>query len=151
MRKRWRITSVVFCFVAVAFSLSAREPERSANVYPYGTTTCLQGNDGPGLRLFLKQRRSCQGNLSYPYLELHIKEHPIPVHKSISIGPENRAFRCVNPKESCKQALSGYLWFDHFEDSSGNGIHTDGHFELRFNTGGSESSFFEVDCYEPCG
>ena len=85
MRKRWKITSGVFCFVAVAVSLSAREPERPANVYPYGTTTCLQGNDGPGLRLFLKQRRSCEGKLSYPYLELHIKEQPISVHKSITI------------------------------------------------------------------
>jgi hypothetical protein len=150
MRKRWTKTSVVFCFVAVALSLSAREPERSANVYPYGTMTCLQGNDGQGLRLFLKQRRSCQGKRAYPYLELHIKEQPIAVHKSISIGTENGAFRCVNPKESCEQALSGYLWFDHFEDTSGNGIQTDGHYELMFNTGGSESSFFKTDCYEPC-
>jgi hypothetical protein len=151
MQKRWKITSVVFCLVAVAFSFSAREPERSVHVYPYGTTTCLQGDDGPGLRLYLKQYRSCQAKRSYPYLELHIKEQPISVHKSISIGTENGAFRCENPKESCEQALSGYLWFDHFEDTSGNGIQTDGHYELRFNTGGPESNFFKVDCYAPCG
>jgi hypothetical protein len=151
MQKSWKISNVAFCFVAVAFSLSAPEVERSANVYPYGTTTCLQAKDGPGLRLFLKQRRSCQGMLSYPYLELHIKELPISVHKTFPIGPENRAFRCMSPKEPCEPALSGYLWFDHFEDSSGNGIQTDGHYELRFDTGGSESSFFKVDCYEPCG
>jgi hypothetical protein len=154
VRTHWAATIVAACFIALAFSLFAREPKPSvnANAYPHGMTTCLEGAKGPGLQLFLKQDSRCEtGKPSHSYLEVDIREQPISVHKSISIGADNWAFRCANPKESCKQALSGYVWFDHFEDASGKGIQTDGYYELRFSTGESESGPFKVDCIAPCG
>jgi hypothetical protein len=87
----------------------------------------------------------------YPYLEVDIGEQPIPVHKNISIGGDNRAFRCQSPNESCEQALSGTVIFDHFGDTSGKAIQTDGYYDLKFGTGKSESSLFDVDCTAPCG
>jgi hypothetical protein len=145
-------TIVVSCVITLAFSSSAGEPKRSANgnAYPYGTTTCLQGDKGPGVQLFLKQYKRCEGKVSQPYLELDIREQSIPVHESISIGAQNWAFRCPNPKESCEQALSGSVVFDHFEDTSGKGIQTDGYYELRFSSGRSESGLFKVGCTAPC-
>ena len=153
MRTHRIVIVVTSCFIAVVLCLSATERKQplDANAYPYGTTTCLQGVKGSGVQLFLKQRRRCEGKVSQPYLEVDIREQPISIHKSISIGPENWAFRCLNPKESCEQALSGNVVFDHFEDPSGKGIQTDGYYELRFSSGRTESGLFEVDCIAPCG
>ena len=121
MRTPWTVTIVVSCFIAFALSSSAREQKRSANAnaYPYGTTTCLEGDKGPGLQLFLKQYSRCEGEVSYPYLEVDIREQPISVHQRIGIGAKNWAYRCRSPKESCEQALSGIVVFDHFEETSG--------------------------------
>jgi hypothetical protein len=145
-------TIVVSCFITLAFSSSAGEPKRSANgnAYPYGTTTCLQGDKGPGVQLFLKPYRRCEGKVSQPHLEVDIREQPILAHKSIIIGAENWAFRCLNPNESCQQASSGNVVFDHLDDTSGEGIETDGYYELRFSSGRSESGLFKVDCTAPC-
>jgi hypothetical protein len=82
---------------------------------------------------------------------MDVREQPISIHKSISIRADNRAFRCPNPKESCEQAQSGTVVFDHFEDTSGKGIQTDGYYELKFSTGRTESGLFKVDCIAPCG
>jgi hypothetical protein len=41
--------------------------------------------------------------------------------------------------------------FNHFEEPSEKGLQTDGWYELRFNTGLSETGRFKVDCVEPCG
>lgn len=153
VRTHLTATIVVSCVITLAFSSSAGEPKRSSangNAYPYGTTTCLQGDKGPGVQLFLKQYRRCEGRVSQPYLEVDIREQPIPVHKSISIGAENWAFRCLNPDESCEQALSGNVVFNHLELTSGKGIQTDGSYELRFSSGRSESGLFNVDCVAPC-
>jgi len=143
---------VASCVITLALSSSAGEPKRSANgnAYPYGATTCLQGDKGPGFQLFLKPYRRCEGKVSQPYLEVDIREQPIPAHKSISIGAENWAFRCLNPNESCEQASSGNVVFDHLEDTSGKGIQTDGYYELKFSSGRVESGLFKVDCIEPC-
>jgi hypothetical protein len=152
VRTHWIVTVVASCFIAVALSLSALEQKHpiNANAYPYGTTTCLQGDMGPGVQLFLKQYRRCEGKVSHPYLEVDIREQPIPVHESISIGAENWAFRCLTSKGSCEQALSGNIIFDHLEDTSRKGIQTDGYYELRFSSGRSESGLFKVDCMAPC-
>ena len=149
MRTLRIVTTVASCFVALAFSFSAPEPKRSenANAYPHGTTTCMEGSNGPGVELFLKQDSRCEGKVSYPYLEVDAREWPI--HKSIRIGAENWAFRCLNPKESCEQALSGNVIFDHVEGNLENG--TDGSYELRFSGGRSETGHFKVDCGIPCG
>lgn len=152
MRTRWSETALSSCLVALAVMSSGREQKPAdANGYPYGETTCLQGNSGTGLRLFLMQNRSCEGDISCPYLEVDITEKPIPVHKSISIRADNRAFRCRNAKESCEQAFSGEVIFDHFEDLSGKSLQTDGYYELKFSTGKSESGLFKVTCFAPCG
>ena len=152
MRTHWTVTIVVSCLIKLAFSLSAGEPKRSANenAYPYGSTTCLEGDKGPGLQLFLRQYSRCEGKISYPYLEVDIREQPIPVHQNISIAAENWAFRCTSAKDSCEQALSGNVVFDHLE-ASGSGLQTDGHYELKFSTGRAESGLFKVECLAPCG
>lgn len=153
MRIHWTVTALLSCLVAVAVTPSDGEPEAptGANVYPYGETTCLQGNSGTGLRLFLMQNRRCEGKVSCPYLEVDITEEPIPVHKNISIGAVDRAFRCRHAKESCEQAVSGDVIFDHFQEISGKSLQTDGYYELKFSTGSSESGLFKVTCYAPCG
>ena len=69
-------------------------------------TTCLQGNDGPGLRLFLRQTLRCEGKVTCPYLEVDVTEEPVPVQKDISIGNDSRAFRCPNAKDSCEQGFA---------------------------------------------
>ncbi len=153
MRTHWIVTAVVSgsVAVAVAVSLSAREPKPSdADAYLHGTTTCLQGGDGPGIRLYLENAR-CDGKVSCPHLELDIRQLPIWSHKDIVIGADNWAYRCPNPRESCQQALSGKVVFDHFEENARREIpRTDGHYELRFDSGGSERGYFIVDCLAPC-
>lgn len=148
MRRPWTVMTGVSCFIALAFSFSAPEPKRSenANDYPHGTATCLEGDNGPGVQLSLKQDSRCESKVSYPYLELDIRERPI--HRSISIGSDNWAFKCPNPKEGCEQALSGTIVFDHIEGNLENG--TDGSYELRFSGGRSETGHFKVDCSAPC-
>jgi hypothetical protein len=112
----------------------------------------MQGDGGPGMVLFLRRNTRCEGGTSYPYLEVDIREEPILVHKSITIGPDNWAFRCLSPKESCQQAASGRVVFNHLEKHlSGEEIQTDGDYELRFNNGPSESGHFKVDCSGTCG
>src|SRR5579864_3089693 len=100
MRTNWTATVVVCCFTTISLFLPAREPDRSvdANGYSHGTMTCMTGGDGPGTRLLFRQNRGCEGITSYPYLEVDITELPILVHKSITIGPDNWAFRCPSPK-----------------------------------------------------
>jgi hypothetical protein len=128
MRTLWIVTAVVSGSAAVAVSLSAREPKPpAADGYSHATTTCLQGGDGPGIRLYLENAH-CDGKVSYPHLELDIRQLPISAHKNISIGADNWAYRCPNPKESCQQALAGKIVFDHFEENAGKEIpRTDRH------------------------
>jgi hypothetical protein len=47
---------VASCFIAVALCLSAHEQKRpvNTNAYPYGTTTCLQGDKGSGCPALLE-------------------------------------------------------------------------------------------------
>ena len=148
MASHQKITALLCCLSGLALSLSAGQPN---GAYPYGTMTCLQGNDGPGLRLFLRQTFRCEGKVTCPYLEVDVSEEPVPVQKDVSIGTDNRAFRCRNAKDSCEQAVSGDVIFDHFEDISGKSIRIDGYYKLNFSTGKSESGLFKVTCFAPCG
>ena len=153
MQSYWVPIALLSCLGTFALSLPADEQKGSAPMksYPYGTTTCLQGNEGQGLRLFLRQKLSCEGRASCPYLEVDVTEEPVPVHNGIRIGADNRAFRCLNAKDSCEQAVSGNVIFDHFEDTSGASIRTDGQYDLKFSPGKSESGLFKVTCFSPCG
>src|SRR6185437_3393617 len=101
------VKGIAMC--SIALSLFAQETTQPAdsNSYSHGTLLCLQGNDGPGLRLVLTPTKTCEGRQSYPRIEIDIKEQPISVHKSIVIGPDNFAFRCSNAHESCEQFPSG--------------------------------------------
>jgi hypothetical protein len=141
------------CSVLIALSLFAHETKQhlDSNAYSHGTIACLKGNDLPGLRLLLTQKKTCEGRLSYPRLEIDIREQSVPVRKSIVIGPDNLAFRCLNPKESCEQLVSGELVFEHFEDRPKNNeiSGTDGHYELKFRTT-TERGSFKVDCVGMC-
>lgn len=150
--KKTRIVkTVALCLISIAISLFATETKQSvdSNAYSHGSLMCLQGIEGPGVRLMLT-RKKCEGGLAYPRLEIDIREQPVPVHKRIVIGPENGAFECLDPKESCEQFLSGELVFDHFESRSGNVEITDGYYELKLRTK-IERGHFEVDCYGTCG
>ena len=148
------VKTVALCSIPIAVSLFSHDAKQPADssAYSHGTILCLQGDDGPGLRLLLTQKHTCEGRLSYPRLEIDIKERPVPVRKSIVIGPDNLAFRCLNPKESCEQLVSGELFFEHFEDRSKKTeiSGTDGHYELRFRTR-TERGRFKVDCEGICG
>ena len=99
----------------------------------------------------MRQRHQCDGSETYPYLEMDIREQPIAVNQSLAIGDTNSAVRCLNPKKSCEQFVSGEIMFNHFEEISSKGIQTDGWYELRFSTGLPETGRFKVDCFEPCG
>jgi hypothetical protein len=120
----------------------------TGGAFPHGTATCLQGSEGPGLRLFLNQKKQCEGKVVYPYLDVYIRELPIKVGGVIVIGPENWAFRCVSSNESCEQSLGGKIVFNHYDAKSQ--VHSDGEYELRFKGGSSESGQFMVDCVAPC-
>jgi len=91
---------------------------------------CLKENEEPGLRLVLTKDKTCKGRESYPRLEIGIRERGISAHKAIIIGPDNGAFRCRSANESCEQALSGTVTFDHFPHNAAvNG--SDGSYDLQ--------------------
>ena len=123
-----------------------------SHAYSRGTITCLEGDNGPGLALFLGTDSSCvRLPPSYPYVEIDIRERPVPIGKVVTIGPENWAFQCRSSQESCEQALSGRVVFDHSADPSSKGAASTGHYELKFKNGRNESGDFEVVCSAPCG
>ena len=136
---------LVGAITVCGLSLSTGEM-RGGNVdtYPHGEITCLQGNEGPGIKLLLTQSNRCEEEMSYPHLEVDIKESQIKAHKSIVIGADNLAFRCLNPKDACEQSLG-----DHFQEKVGKEIRTDGAYDLRFRSG-IESGRFQEDCFAPC-
>ena len=148
MAKHHKVIPLLCCLSGLALSVPTSQP---TGAYPYGTTTCLQGNDGNGLRLYLRHKLGCEGKVTCPYLEVDVTDIPVPVQKRISIGTDNRAFRCHDARESCEQAVEGDVIFDHFEDISGKTIQTDGYYELKFSNGRSESGIFKVTCFAPCG
>jgi hypothetical protein len=88
--------------------------------------------------------------MSYPYLRIDIREQPIQAGTNIVIGGDNYAIRCRSAKQSCEQAISGTILFDHFEEFSGKDVRTDGYYELTFRTGRAESGLFKLDCMAPC-
>jgi hypothetical protein len=136
----------------VTVSLAANPTKRSV-AYSHGTLECLQGNDGPGLRLVLTETKTCEGRPCYPRLEIDVKVQPIPLHRSIVIDSENGAFRCIEPKQSCEQFLSGELVFEHFNAKPRNNkgmSTTDGHYLLRSRRG-TERGYFKVDGLGFCG
>jgi hypothetical protein len=145
------ITAAWIVSIAIFLFAGDRKDSSGPNAYSHGTTTCLEGCNGPGLELLLKQAASCEKSWQvYPHLEIEIRERPIRVHKSVIIGPENWAFRCLDPKESCEQSLSGKLVFEHFEENVGKEMPlTDGYYELRFRSG-TEQGRFKVECSAPC-
>jgi hypothetical protein len=153
VRREASVTFVILVSSAIALTLSARGTTGVVNAdgYAHGTTSCLQGNDGSGVRLRLRQSRGCESQAAYPYLEIDVRDQPVEANKRILIGDTNSAFRCQTPKKSCEQSLSGEVMFNHFEETSGKEILTDGWYELRFNTGLSETGRFRVDCIAPCG
>lgn len=141
----------VFALLFASLTLLSRlvGSQVGADTYSHGTTTCLEGNDGPGIKLFLTQKNLC-GTNAYPYTEIDIRELPVKVQKDIVIGPENWAFRCLNAKEACEQVPSGKIVFDHLENGSTAGLKTEGHYELKLRSGAVERGHFKVDCLVPC-
>jgi hypothetical protein len=123
--------------------------QTNADVYSHGSTTCLQGSDGPGIKLFLMQKNLCDTN-AHPYMEIDIRELPVKVQKAIVIGPENWAFLCLSAKEACEQIPSGKIVFDHLENGSTAGLKTEGHYELELRSGVVERGNFKVECVVPC-
>jgi hypothetical protein len=147
------IVAVVAVSVAVALAFFARAVRASetTSAYSHGETNCLQGNDGPGLRLRLRQNDRCgEGGVTYPYLQIDIRELPIAAHKNIRIGADNWARKCASPDEACEESLGGTITFEHFQETDGKHIQVDGSYKLRFRTG-AETGQFKVDCLAPCG
>jgi hypothetical protein len=152
VRTRWNLAAILPLFILLVSPLRGDDPKPSANAnsYLYATTTCIGGEGGPGVRVFLKQFRQCQGNTTYPYLRIDIREQSILAQKNIAIGGGNSAVRCLSARQSCDEAISGNILFDHFEEFSGKEIKTDGYYELKFKNGKAESGLFKVDCMAPC-
>jgi hypothetical protein len=83
-------------------------------------------------------------------LEIDIRESPIAVHRNILIGTDNWARKCPSANESCEEGSGGMITFDHFGETVGKHIQTDGSYKLRFRAGW-ETGQFKVDCLAPCG
>ena len=153
MRFGASVTLLLLFVAAVVLTLFASgkttEPV-NADGYSHGTMSCLQGIDGSGVRLRLRQRRHCDGEGSDPYLKIDIRELPVQVNTRITVGDISSAFKCRSPKGSCEQFRSGAVIFNHFEEINGKELQTEGWYELRFTTGLPETGRFKVDCYEPC-
>jgi hypothetical protein len=152
VRRGWNLCAILPSLILLVYPLRGDDPKPStnANAYLYATTTCIGGNDGPGVRLFLKQFSQCQGRTSYPYLRIDIREQPLLAQKNIAIGGDNSAIRCLSARQSCEPAISGDILFDHFEELSGSQLKTDGYYDLKFRAGRTESGLFKVDCMAPC-
>jgi hypothetical protein len=128
------------------------ETQVRAGAYSYTTTGCLQGTNGPGRAFYLTDKH-CTAFSSYPYLEIDIRQWPVPIGKAITIGPDNWAFRCLSSREGCAQAVSGTVVFDHSPDPTeptDHAIRSTGKYELKFQAGQIESGRFEVTCSVPC-
>jgi hypothetical protein len=153
MKLEAALTFLLLFGVAIALCLSAGGATRFANAdgYSHGTQACLQGRDGQGIRLRLREHRHCEGQVTYPYLELDIRDLPIAANQSITIGEDNLAFICQKPEKSCQQFRSGEIMFNHFEQTSAKGIQTDGWYQLKSGNDRPETGRFNVDCIEPCG
>jgi hypothetical protein len=152
VRRRWNLCAILLSLIFLVHPLRGDDPRPSAtaNAYVYAITTCIGGEGGPGVRLFLKQSSQRQGRTSYPYLRIDIREQPILAQKNIAIGGDNSAIRCLGARQSCDQAISGNILFDHFEDFSGKEVKTDGYYELKFRTGRTEGGLFKLDGMAPC-
>ena len=151
MRLLSNLAAILTSLLLLVCALHGDDPKSSANhAYPYATVACIGGQDGPGVRLYLKQFGQCQGRISYPYLRIDIRQQPIPVQKKIVIGDDNSAIRCLSASQACEQATSGNILFDHFDEFSGKEVKTDGYYELKFRTGRTESGLFKLDCMAPC-
>lgn len=77
--------------IATALRISSGEVRGAEQAigYSHGETDCLQGNEGPDIRLRFGQHNRCEANVSYPYLEIDIREFPVALRKSITIGADN--------------------------------------------------------------
>jgi hypothetical protein len=136
--------------VALAFYADGVRASETESADSHAETSCLQGNDGPGLRLRLRQTSRYEGRVTYPYLQIDIRELPIAIHRNIQIGEDNWARKCPSSNEACEESLGGTVTFDHFEETDGKHIQTDGSYKLRFRAGW-ETGEFKVDCLAPCG
>lgn len=148
-----RPIGTLLLLLPLAAFMSADEAAKqvSSNAYTHGFTTCLEGSDGPGTVLFLRPDPECNSRMIYPYLEIDIRERPVPTNQKIIIGEKNWAFQCLDAKSACQQFSSGALMFNHFESVDKKGIHTDGWYELRFASKAPETGTFSADCVAPCG
>jgi hypothetical protein len=142
-------------FAALLASLTPltflQEKQAASSPYSHGTMTCLGEKNTPGIRLFLTPTNGCRAN-PYPRLEIEIREMPIAVPKSIVIGPDNFAFRCLNVDESCEQIPRGKVVFEHLENVQQGGLKSRGRYELTLRGGAKiiEMGGFVVDCLIPC-
>jgi hypothetical protein len=148
MRMREMAAIMIASSMAITLCVSAGEARQSGNGYRYGSVTCVQGANGPGVSLRLRRDNDSAVMNPYPYLDIDIRELPVAVRKPITIGPDNWAFRCLDQKESCEQALSGTIGFDHFEDYSRKPVSpdgtTDGYYDLKFKNGGYAKGRFKA-------
>lgn len=126
--------------------------ETHVETHPYATSNCINGSNGPGKAFYLGKEKGCPKAIpSYPYLEIDVRERPIPIGKAITIGPDNWAFRCPSSHDGCAQAPSGTVVFDHSTDPTWpDGVASTGRYELKFQGGQIESGHFEIVCSLPC-
>lgn len=147
-----RVATMVFLLFWVSEFEARVGPQVPADTitFSHGVMTCLQGGSGPGTRLILTQKQTCQGGNRYPSFEIDIRQIMPHAPQVIAIGPDNWAFNCPSPKESCTQFMTGKVVFEHFKQPVKNEpALTDGYFELRSRSS-TEHGRFKVDCFAPC-
>lgn len=133
------------------FAHDERNPV-ATNRYPHGELTCLEGDGGPGLILFLRKTEQCTVKAPNLHLEAYLREPPIRARKTIVIGEVNLAFYCEDPNGSCRQFASGTVVFDHYDQPGKHGTdRTDGSYEFRATDGRIERGRFTVNCWGMCG
>ena len=136
--------------VALTFSAGGLRASRTGNPYSHGEASCVQGDDGFGFRLRLRPNGRCDGATTYPYLQIVIRQLPVAAHREIRIGEDNWARKCLSSNESCEESSGGTITFDHFDETIGKQIKTDGFYRVRFRAGW-QTGHFKVDSLAPCG
>jgi hypothetical protein len=154
--KRMAAQAVLLLLLLPCSPLASDRADRGD--FSHATIGCLEGEKAPGSRVILSQEGRCDVGITYPNLDLHLKELPAKGEKlwKFNIGPENWAFRCLSSNDPCEQARSGTVVFDKLSateegEHSRPGLHDSGHYELRFKNGHVERGSFIVECFKACG
>jgi hypothetical protein len=153
-----RMASLVLLLTLLLPATPSASDRAEGGGYSHATIGCLQGGKGPGFRLVLAKDGRCGTLVTYPNIDVDVRELPTKGGKTwkVNIGLQTWAFRCRDSNEPCQQASSGTIVFDTLGgaqegDHPRPTLHDAGHYELRFKSGSVEQGTFRVECSSVCG